>query len=87
MLKFRMNVRNRILCDFLSQLRDCDDSPNRVMICAGAFNYRLVLDPSKTLTTLRQIAGHNNRDSPRAGSSSSEGEGNESVLGISLSVR
>ena len=74
MLKFRMNVRNRILCDFLSQLRDCDDSPNRVMICAGAYNYRLVLDPTKTLTTLRQIAGHNNRDSPRVGSSSSDRE-------------
>ena len=74
MLKFRLNARNKILCDFLSQLRDCDDSPNRAMICAGAFNYRLVLDPSKTLTTLRQIAGHNNRDSPRAGSPSSARE-------------
>ena len=90
MLKFRMNARNRILSDFLSQLRDCDDSPNRVMICAGAYNYRLVLDPTKTLTTLRQIAGHNNRDSPRVGSPLRPGNpaafGNISTRSMSFNV-
>jgi len=61
-LKYRLNARNLILRDFLSQFQNCDDSPNRITILAGAFNYRLILDPSKIITTLRQIAGHNNRN-------------------------
>ena len=82
MLKFRTNARNRILCDFLSQPQIY--SPNRVMICAGPITSSR-FDPTKTLTTLRQIAGHNNIETQ---SRIVLGQGGyESVLGISISAR
>lgn len=52
--KYRFHARNRIAATFMRQLSDGSESSNRLTVCAGAFNYRLLIRPEKVFTTILQ---------------------------------
>eukprot|EP00939_MAST-03C_sp_MAST-3C-sp1_P004193 g4193.t1 len=53
-LRCRLKIRNQIAAGLLSQLRDGSKASNFIEVCAGSFNYRLLLEPAKIFRTILQ---------------------------------